>query len=112
MNQLVAVDISEEGGAASKKKYNFDMTRSAEGMRIHSPASDGLISDWDWLERVWENSMTNVLHADNKDTPVMMTEKVYNTSANRRRYFFPCLGWICCCPCFMHCIGIFSGFAK
>ena len=76
---------SEDANGATKRNYNFDLSRYSDGTSIHMPAADGLITDWDWLERVWDNSMSNVLRADSKDTPVMMTEKVYNTSSYRRR---------------------------
>jgi actin-related protein len=84
----VAVSAGSSGAdEAAKKDYSFDLSRYAEGMGMHLPVTDGLITDWDWLERVWEHAMADTLRADNKDTPVLMTEKVFNPSSNRQRYF-------------------------
>lgn len=68
-----------------RRQYNFDLSQYTAGMHMHTPVTDGLITDWDWLERVWEHSMVNTLRADNKDTPIMMTEKVFNPSINRQK---------------------------
>jgi actin-related protein len=91
---LQAVAVHARAGAdgadeAAKKdyEYSFDLSRYAEGAGMRLPVTDGLITDWDWLERVWEHAMADTLRADNKDTPVLMTEKVFNPSSNRQRYF-------------------------
>lgn len=83
--QAISVAATEGGDEPVPKNYNFDMSQYTPGTSIHMPVTDGIITDWDWLERVWEHSMTNALRADNKDTPVMMSEKVYNTSSSRRK---------------------------
>ena len=65
--------------------YNFDASTYADGMVVHSPVTDGLIKDFDWLEQIWEQSMVTTLKAESRDTAVMLTEKVYNPSSSRQR---------------------------
>ena len=55
-------------------------------MKIEYPIRDGIVCDWDLLEKVWDYALSNHLQTVLKDTPVLVTEKVYNFPANRQKY--------------------------
>jgi actin-like protein 6A len=65
--------------------HHFDLSNFRPNMAIDSPLRDGVVSDWDLLERVWEHSISNFLNTDIKDSPVLVAEKSYNTPANRHK---------------------------
>ncbi len=66
-------------------RHHFDLSNFRSNMAIDSPLRDGVVTDWDLLESVWDYSISNFLHADIKDSPVLVTEKSYNTPANRHK---------------------------
>jgi actin-like protein 6A len=77
-------DKMDEGGIqSSKNNYHFDLANYRDDMSIGNPIKDGLVTDWDMLERVWEHAMTNYLKVDIKDTPLLIAEKPYNPVSNR-----------------------------
>jgi actin-related protein len=47
---------------------------------------DGLISNWDHLERLWDHALSSSLKVDIKETPVLLSEKSYNSSSLRQKY--------------------------
>lgn len=55
-------------------------------MAVSAPVEDGVITDWDSIEKLWDYSVSNYLKVDTKDTPVLMSEKPYNSPASRHRY--------------------------
>ena len=55
-------------------------------MRIQYAVRDGLISDWDAVQHLWDHSISSYLKIDMKETPVLLAEKVYNSSASRQKY--------------------------
>ena len=54
-------------------------------MGIEHAVRDGLITDWDILEKLWDHSLSSYLKVDCKDTPVLMAEKSYNSSSSRQK---------------------------
>lgn len=57
-----------------------------EGLEVCPPVVlDGLVQDWDGLERLWEQAMLRHLKADLRETPVLMAEKPYNSPKSRQR---------------------------
>lgn len=46
---------------------------------------DGLVSDWDASQRLWEYCFNDVLAADMKEHPLLMTEQLWNTDSNRQK---------------------------
>ena len=54
-------------------------------MSIESPVQDGLITDWDALEAIWEYSLEKYVKIDPKNTPVLFAEKPYNPPKNRHK---------------------------
>jgi actin-related protein len=57
-----------------------------EGLEVCSPAVlDGLVQDWDALERLWERAIARNLKVDLHETPVLMAEKPYHSPKSRQR---------------------------
>lgn len=59
-------------------------------MQIVSPVVDGVVADWDLLEKLWSYSTANFLKTDIKGLPVLVSEKPYASPSSRHKYaFFP-----------------------
>jgi len=56
-----------------------------EDMEIKPVMQDGLVKDWDMLERVWEHAITNHLKVEVRQTPVLLAEKSYNSPSARQK---------------------------
>lgn len=69
----------------NKFDYNFDLSYFKENMMIESTVKDGVILNWDHLEKLWEYSLISSLKVDPKETPVLMAEKSYNSSISRQK---------------------------
>jgi actin-like protein 6A len=52
-----------------------------------SPVVDGLVSDWEALEQLWDYALSSYLKIGLKDLPVLLAEKPYNSSTLRQRYW-------------------------
>ncbi len=81
-----AIGVTEvDSGLQKKRERHFDIARYRDNFAIEVPVVDGIISDWDSMEKIWEHAMANYLKSDNKDTPVLFSEKPHNTPKNRQR---------------------------
>lgn len=56
-----------------------------ENMSLEEPVKEGIVSDWDLMEKLWENVMTNELRINSRECPVLLAEKPYNPSINREK---------------------------
>ena len=74
-----------DSGLQKRRDHHFDLSRYRDGLAIEVPVVDGVISDWDAMEKIWEHAMTSYLKSDNKDTPVLFSEKPYNPPKSRQR---------------------------
>ena len=74
-------------GTENDKKHigSSDIYTLKPGMEILSPFEDGLISDWDLFESLWEHSYKNALRADSSEHPVMFSDPSWDTKANREK---------------------------
>lgn len=73
--------------STSKRIVNFDLSKFKENMAVESPMRDGIVVDWDMLEKLWEYSLKRCgkLDCSLRDTPVLLAEKPYTTAAARHR---------------------------
>jgi actin-like protein 6A len=55
-------------------------------MEIVSPVREGVVVDWDLLEKTWNYSLTNYLKTDLTGLPVLVAEKPYATPPSRHKY--------------------------
>lgn len=79
-----------EGGGAedsgpSETNYHFDLNYFRENMEVKHVMQDGLVKDWDMLERVWEHAIASYLKVDLKETPLLLSEKTYNSPSARQK---------------------------
>jgi actin-like protein 6A len=75
------MDVEEIG----QSNYHFDLNFFREDMEIKPVMQDGLVKDWDMLERVWEHAISNHLKVDVRETPVLLAEKTYNSPSARMK---------------------------
>lgn len=54
-------------------------------MEMKGPMEDGLVTDWDVYEKIWEYSFKNWLHVKPEEHPVMISEAAWNTSELRAK---------------------------
>ena len=54
-------------------------------MEIRPALSNGLVSDWDSLERLWSHLLLSELRVDPQQHPVLLSEPVHNTREARER---------------------------
>jgi len=92
----------EGGGEASKKARTGEGGASAGGeqrcymgegqlgvssreMEVRYAMDDGMVSDWEALEKLWSHSLVDRLKVDPRQHPVLLTEPVHNTRSIRER---------------------------
>jgi len=81
--------ISESASGANPREFAFDLNKVQQNMGVESPIRDGLVTDWDLLEKLWEHSIVKYCGRSDyslKDTPVLVGEKPYTPAASRHRY--------------------------
>ncbi len=54
-------------------------------MSIENVVSDGIISDWDLMEKLWEHGIVNHLKVNSREVPVMFAEKSFNSPSARQK---------------------------
>ncbi|KAJ2007522.1 NuA4 histone acetyltransferase subunit [Coemansia thaxteri] len=82
------VTAKGEGRKQKTRKYYVGDTESATwraGMEIGGPLEQGLVSDWDVYEKIWEYAFKSRLHVRPEEHPVMVSEAAWNTSALRAK---------------------------
>ncbi len=74
--------------ATGPKDCVFELSKAREHMGVESPIRDGLVTDWELFEKLWEHSVVKYCGKSSynlKDTPVLLSEKPYTSSASRHR---------------------------
>lgn len=54
-------------------------------LTLRNPIKDGIINNWDDIEKIWNHAFLNELHAVSEDYPVLMTEKPLTVRPHRER---------------------------
>lgn len=88
MQQAIGIDgtqaVSDNSTNASPN-YHFDIQTYRENMGLVSPVNEGIVTDWDLLEKLWDYSMQTYLQCDLKDKPVLVSEKPYSSLTSRHK---------------------------
>lgn len=64
---------------------NEAMCFPRKGMALANPIHNGLISDWDSMERVWDHGLKTELRLKPSEHPIMMSEPSFNSRAIREK---------------------------
>ena len=75
-------------GPRSTSKYYLGLEQlelRRKDMEIRPALSNGLVSDWDSLERLWSHLLLSELRVDPQQHPVLLSEPVHNTREARER---------------------------
>ncbi|CAM9831263.1 unnamed protein product, partial [Hapterophycus canaliculatus] len=56
------------------------------GMEVVPLMEEGVVTDWDLMERVWEHAEGTRLKTKLSDHPVLISEKPFNSSKDRMKY--------------------------
>ncbi|KAJ2461217.1 NuA4 histone acetyltransferase subunit [Coemansia sp. RSA 2424] len=88
------VEMGDDSSAAEKPRkrtqraYFVGDTESStwrSGMEIGGPLTDGLVSDWDAYEKIWEYAFKTRQHVRTSEHPVLVSEAAWSTSAQRAK---------------------------
>ena len=75
----------DESTTKGQISYHFD-EKYRPNMSMSSPVVDGVITDWDLLEALWDYSIPTMLKMDSvNNVPVLVAEKPYTSLASRQR---------------------------
>jgi len=69
-----------------KAAYVGDEAQRKRGLlTLKYPIEQGIIVNWDDIEKIWHNVFTNELSISSEEHPVLLTESPLNTNANREK---------------------------
>lgn len=73
-------------GVESKDCYIGDEAQKMRGvLNISYPIESGIVTDWDYMEKVWDYCFSNELRVDPSEHKVFLTEAPKNPKANREK---------------------------
>ena len=73
-------------GVEENDIYIGDDAQSRRGiLTITYPLEHGVVTNWDFMEKVWHHTFYNELRINPEEHPVMLTEAPMNPKANRER---------------------------
>eukprot|EP00904_Undaria_pinnatifida_P006070 jgi/Undpi1/2593/HiC_scaffold_13.g05972.m1 len=74
----------KRAGAGRWLVGDLAVSRRRDGMEMKSPLVDGLLSDWDQVEKLWEHAFHQRLRAVPSERPVLCAEASWSTAKERR----------------------------
>ncbi len=74
-------------GVENENKYigSNQIYMPRPGLEIESPFEDGLVSNWELFEQLWEYSYTKALRTVSSEHPVMFSDPSWDSKANREK---------------------------
>lgn len=66
-------------------RYAFNSSIYHENMSMEYALHDGVISNWNHFEKLWDQAISTSIKVDMKETPVLLAEKSYNSSVLRQK---------------------------
>jgi len=73
-------------GAATKDNYiGEEATKMSGVLNLSYPIDNGIVKNWDEMNKVWEYCFTNELRVDASEHNILMTEAPLNPKVNREK---------------------------
>jgi actin-like protein 6A len=55
------------------------------GLKLRPVLRDGLVTDWEGVERLWQHALTGTLKVNPTEHPLLLSEPTHNTATNREK---------------------------
>ncbi|KAL0697881.1 hypothetical protein Bca4012_054003 [Brassica carinata] len=80
-------DSKSEKDKGKRKLYvgSQALNYRRDHMEILSPIKDGIVSDWDLVDNIWEHAFRSCLMIDPKEHPMLLAEPPLNTQQQREK---------------------------
>lgn len=73
-------------GIDAKDAYVGDEAQAKRGLlELKYPIEHGIVTDWNDMEKIWDQAFYEVLRISPKEHPVLLTESPFNPTSNRER---------------------------
>lgn len=73
------------GGQNKEYFVGYEAQAKKVLLNLRKPIQNGMISQWDDLEKIWSHGFTNELHVLPEEHPILMTEKPFTQRSHREK---------------------------